>query len=471
MMNTSMEGGSDDGESTEYETDEEEETINDQGMSRSLVNRRHEDDDFGLPSDDEEGEDDEESDNLNSTGKFTSIGNSSSSNNIGNKGIVVSNRYERGNSGSNRPTPTTTNQKPSSAQGKVVPNQHYDEVFETNDDEVHSIPSPEHTPRDPRMQVGAPNTIPSSGIAVTTKSEVPNNRMQHESEEEEEDEEEEEEEEEEVEDDEEEEEHYSASINNTKQQQQRSQHASYNANESNVLLSKMNVSNELKELFTYINRYKPHEIELDTKLKPFIPDYMASVGELDPFLKVKRPDLKEDELDDLGLKVIDEPNPVQSDPTVVTLDLTYQMKGDMSTTNIASSTAHSESVLSSGISMKKPETIIKSVESGNDKLILKWINDIRELHKKKPPPTVQYSKVNVDFTQLIQAWPDAFEEELAKTDLPGADLDVDLDEYIKIVCSILDVPVYEGHLIESLHVLFTLYLEFKTNQHIQSQMM
>nr|CAG4711382.1 unnamed protein product [Naegleria fowleri] len=466
-MNTSMEGGSDDGESTEYETDEEE-TIHDQGMTRSLVNRRQEDDDFGLPSDDEEGE--EESDNLNSTGKFTSIGNSSSSSN---KGIVVSNRYERGNSGTNRTSSGSTNQKPSSAQGKVVPNQHYDEVFETNEDEVHSIPSPEHTPRDPRLQIGAsnPNAIPSSGIAVSTKSEPPNKRMQQESDEEEEEEEDEEEDVDEEEDEEEEEEdHYSSNITNARSQQPRSQHSSYNANESNLLLSKMNISNELKELFTYINRYKPHEIELDTKLKPFIPDYMASVGELDPFLKIKRPDLKEDELDDLGLKVIDEPNPIQSDPTVVTLDLTYQMKGDMTAANITSNT-HSESVLLSGISMKKPETIIKSVESGNDKLIQKWINDIRELHKKKPPPTVQYSKVNVDFTQLIQAWPDAFEEELARTDLPGADLDVDLDEYIKIICSLLDIPVYEGHLIESLHVLFTLYLEFKTNQHIQSQMM
>ncbi|EFC39557.1 hypothetical protein NAEGRDRAFT_81229 [Naegleria gruberi] len=431
-MNTSMDDGSD-GESTEYETDEEEqeeeETI-DQRMPQRGQSQRREDDDFGLHSEEEseEGSADEE-ENLNSTGKFTSIGNN---NNNAPKGAVLSNRYEnrggsgagvRGNSASKPPS------KPSSSQGKVVSNQHYDEVYIANDDEVHSIPSPEHTPRD-------------------------RNRRKEEGEGEGEE--------------ESEEEHSEASEDDYAMRPgaRPVQHPAYNANESNMLLSKMNISNELKELFTYINRYKPHEIELDTKLKPFIPDYMAAVGELDPFIKLKRPDLKEDELDDLGLKVIDEPNPSQSDPTVVTLDLTYQMKGDRT-----SSTAAESSNLSSGIvAAKKPETIIKSVESGNDKLILKWINDIRELHKKKPPPTVTYSKVNVDFTQLIQAWPDAFEEELAKTDLPGADLDVDLEEYVKIICSLLDIPVYDGHLIESLHVLFTLYLDFKTNQHIQSQM-
>ena len=40
-----------------------------------------------------------------------------------------------------------------------------------------------------------------------------------------------------------------------------------------------------------------------------------------------------------------------------------------------------------------------------------------------------------------------------------------LEEYIKVWCSILDVPVYDGHIVESLHVLFTTYTEFLSNQH------
>ncbi len=48
------------------------------------------------------------------------------------------------------------------------------------------------------------------------------------------------------------------------------------------------------------HRYKPQQIDLETKLKPFIPDYIPSVGGLDEFIKVPRPDGKPDFL---GLKV------------------------------------------------------------------------------------------------------------------------------------------------------------------------
>ncbi len=40
--------------------------------------------------------------------------------------------------------------------------------------------------------------------------------------------------------------------------------------------------------------------------------------------------------------------------------------------------------------------------------------------------------------------------------------ELDLKIYAKVVCTLLDIPVYENP-IESLHVLFTLYLEFKNN--------
>jgi len=46
------------------------------------------------------------------------------------------------------------------------------------------------------------------------------------------------------------------------------------------------VSEEVKDLFSYIGRYKPHTIELDTRLKPFIPEYIPAVGDIDEFLKV-----------------------------------------------------------------------------------------------------------------------------------------------------------------------------------------
>ena len=48
------------------------------------------------------------------------------------------------------------------------------------------------------------------------------------------------------------------------------------------------VSQEIDKLFEHIARYKPHQIELDTRLKPFIPDYIPAVGDIDAFIKARQ---------------------------------------------------------------------------------------------------------------------------------------------------------------------------------------
>ncbi|KAJ7392870.1 Intraflagellar transport protein 46 [Desmophyllum pertusum] len=45
-----------------------------------------------------------------------------------------------------------------------------------------------------------------------------------------------------------------------------------------------------------------------------------------------------------------------------------------------------------------------------------------------------------------------------------ADLDVELNQYIDLICGILDIPVHNNR-IHGLHVLFTLFSEFKNSQH------
>jgi intraflagellar transport protein 46 len=52
----------------------------------------------------------------------------------------------------------------------------------------------------------------------------------------------------------------------------------------------LNVAAEVRDLFQYIERYKPHEVELDTTLKCFIPEYIPAIGEIDGFVKVCRDD-------------------------------------------------------------------------------------------------------------------------------------------------------------------------------------
>ena len=135
----------------------------------------------------------------------------------------------------------------------------------------------------------------------------------------------------------------------------------------------MKVSSEIKDLFEYITRYKPQKIDLETKLKPFVPDYIPAVGEVDACLKMPKPDgLKED----LGINQLDEPALNCEDKTV--LELKY--------------------VQSKNVVRSAPMTV-DSIEGADKKPkeISRWINSMHELHKSRPAPTVSYSKQMPDF--------------------------------------------------------------------------
>eukprot|EP00794_Sanderia_malayensis_P010947 gene10947-12108_t len=201
-------------------------------------------------------------------------------------------------------------------------------------------------------------------------------------------------------------------------------------------------ANDLRKLLvptTIENKYTPQNVELEHKLRPFIPDYIPAVGDIDAFLKVIRP---ENKVEVLGLHVIDEPCAKQSDPTVLDLQLRS---------------------ISKQTSAK--QMVVRSIEDAekNPKAIDSWMQSIADLHRQKPPQNVHYTKTMPDIESLMQEWPPEFEEMLKNTGLPTADFDSDLIQYIDIICGILDIPVYKDR-IQSLHVLFTLYSEFKNSQ-------
>lgn len=204
----------------------------------------------------------------------------------------------------------------------------------------------------------------------------------------------------------------------------------------------LQVTPEVKELFSYILRYTPQTIELEHKLKPFIPDFIPAVGDIDAFVKVSRPDSKPEIL---GLTVLDEPSAKQSDSSVLDLQLR---------------------AVSKHASVKS--AVVKTLENAEKipKEIDNWIKNISDLHKSKPPPTVHYSKAMPDVDILMQEWDPEFEELLKEVGLPSADLDCDLQQYAEIVCNILDIPIHKSK-IQSLHVVFTLYAEFKNSQHFR----
>ena len=205
----------------------------------------------------------------------------------------------------------------------------------------------------------------------------------------------------------------------------------------------LNVSADVRDLFQYIGRYAAHEVELESTLKCFVPDYIPAVGEMDAFLKVPRPD---DRADLLGLQVLDEPAAAQSDATVLELQLRAVSK------------------------KQHGDVAVRSIENAakNPQEIDRWIKSIEDLHRSKPPPQVHYRKAMPDIDALMEEWEPEFEELLKTTPLPDEHLEGTIAEFAKIACGLLDVPVYDS-IVESLHVLFSVYLEFTENVHFQQQ--
>ncbi len=170
----------------------------------------------------------------------------------------------------------------------------------------------------------------------------------------------------------------------------------------------MNVDGDVKELFEYIGRFKPQEIELDSVFRPFIPDYVPAVGEVDACLKMRKPDGEEE---DLGITVLDEPclNPID--------DKVLEMKYIQ---------------LKKTVTLEAKEAMsVKSVENAekNHKEVSNWIKNVTDLHKGRPPATVNYSKQMPDFDLLMEQWPPMMERTLAETPFPTPDIALSCSDY------------------------------------------
>ncbi|RZF32127.1 hypothetical protein LSTR_LSTR003990 [Laodelphax striatellus] len=182
------------------------------------------------------------------------------------------------------------------------------------------------------------------------------------------------------------------------------------------------VSSDVKDVFKFITCYTPQSVELEYKLKPFVPDFIPAVGDIDAFIKVSRPDSV---VDDIGLRVLDEPCANQSEPAVLYLQLRAGTKQ-----------TSAKPCRSAFININLKSWVVKKVEDAekNPKAIDRWIRDISELHKSKPAPNVHYTKPMPDVDNLMQEWPSDFEERLNQIGLPIGDLDCDLLTYVDIVC-------------------------------------
>ncbi|OAF66421.1 Intraflagellar transport protein 46 [Intoshia linei] len=228
----------------------------------------------------------------------------------------------------------------------------------------------------------------------------------------------------------------------------------------------LDVSNELKKLFSLIDKYTPTSIELNCVLKPFIPQFMASVGDTDPMLKIDRPDGK---ITNLGINNIDEPSFYQSDPTIVQLQLEQKFKYKVRDSGVVSHVS----------SASKPIKSLSYEDKHTKKAISNWISSITEIHQSQPPPTVHYTRIMPQIDDLMQQWPNDVntlfdnlhvndEDSQIQTErinklitspliIPLSSINTKTHKYVDIMCPIVDIPVYPKSRIQSLHQLFTLY--------------
>ena len=209
----------------------------------------------------------------------------------------------------------------------------------------------------------------------------------------------------------------------------------------------LQIPDELRDVFRYIEHHAPGPMDFEPQLKPFPPDYIPALGAIDSIAKVTRPDGQQETL---GISVLDEPAPQQSEAGVVELRLREEARDSDLT------------------EAEAPSVPADADEQTQEKSIREWIESIGELHRSKPPATVTYMKPMPDIEdQLMVEFPEAVQEAVRGLVSWGPAIDLTANEYARIICTLFDVPIHEGSsdsaLIESLHLLFTVYSEFAEN--------
>lgn len=179
-----------------------------------------------------------------------------------------------------------------------------------------------------------------------------------------------------------------------------------------------------------------------------MPDYVPAIGEVDACLKMPKPDGTKE---DLGITQLDEPALNCEDKTV--LELKYVQSKNV----VRATPVNVDSIEGAD---KKPKDITR------------WIHSVEDLHKSRPAPSVNYTKQMPDFDQLMSELSPEMEQALKDIQFPGEEIDMEPEYYARIVLSMLDIPVHKlannKSIVESLHVLFTLFSEFRQNQHFKN---
>ena len=204
----------------------------------------------------------------------------------------------------------------------------------------------------------------------------------------------------------------------------------------------LDVSDEIKDLFKCIDAFEPADLELETPLKCFIPPYILAVGEVDPMIKISRPDGVDD---GIGISRIDEVPSEQSNAAVIELQLRNYSKSK-------------QSKQLQRAAIRK----IKDAASCSGE-IDEWIHSVEEIHENESQDyNIEHNSNDaVSSEKLLQSFSEKMTAEIKKNELevPSPDIDLGLADYARVLCSLTGIPFRDGNLVESIHSMFKLYLK------------
>ena len=166
-------------------------------------------------------------------------------------------------------------------------------------------------------------------------------------------------------------------------------------------------------------------------------------------IKIGRPDGVSD---GVGTAVLDEAIPSkQSNAAVVELQLRNQAK--------------------KGTRRDGGITVVRSISnaSENTNEIDQWVQSVEEIYSATTydkHTEVRYRNKMPSVQELMQPWPADVADELKNgtLELPTADIDLNFEEYARMMCMLLGIPVHDGCVADSVHVLLSLFVEVQSSK-------
>lgn len=254
------------------------------------------------------------------------------------------------------------------------------------------------------------------------------------------------------------------------------------------------LSADVLSLLEHIDRFVPTHTELPTQLKPFIPSYEPVISVPELFLFIPPPTAVADrstdtlfcELNRPGLRSVAEPSILHQSDRTLLVELMAKHKGAGGGDGVeGGSSAVFElqqrplgSLAQAGVHDPGQRAALQLKLSA----FLKKIETIRSEQASLQSSKVVYSRAMPSIDSLMQVWPEQVERESALLDAvcgennSNGSWGPDLELQVRVVCALLDIPVHppardksskseQKSLIEALHVLFTLFTEFRDNAH------